>query len=80
MARCETEDRKLRSGFGGVVERQRSLMKSISASLVVLAAAIMITGGSFVPHHDTRLFVQSVGCVVGLLGILGWIGAFLEKP
>ncbi len=48
-------------------------MKSISASIVVLAAAILIVGGSFVQHGDTKLFVQILGCAVGLIGLGGWI-------
>ena len=54
-------------------------MKEMSASIVVVAAAIMITGGASVEHDDSRLFVQGIGCVVGILGLFGWIGAFMEK-
>jgi len=48
-------------------------MKAISASIVVLAAAILLVGGSFIQHSDTKLFVQVVGCAVGLLGLGGWL-------
>jgi hypothetical protein len=54
-------------------------MKSISAAIVVLAAAILITGGSFIQHGDTRLFVQAVGCAVGLLALWQWTLA-LKAP
>ena len=54
-------------------------MKSISASIVVLAAAILITGGSHIQHADTKLFVQIVGCVIGLVGLGGWFVSFREK-
>ena len=54
-------------------------MKSISASIVVLAAAILIVGGSHVKHVDTQLFVQIVGCGVGVIGLWGWFVSFKEK-
>ena len=54
-------------------------MKAISASIVVVAAAIILTGGSFIPHGDTRLFVQVVGCLVGIMGLGGWVLALREK-
>jgi hypothetical protein len=54
-------------------------MKAISASIVVLAAAILIAGGSHIQHADTRLFVQIVGCALGLLGLGGWFVSFREK-
>ena len=47
-------------------------MKSISASIIVLAAAILLVGGSHIQHNDTKLFVQMVGCGVGLIGLGGW--------
>ena len=53
-------------------------MKTISASIIVLAAAVLITGGSFVPHDDTRLFVQAIGCLVGVIGLGGWFLAFRD--
>ena len=54
-------------------------MKAISASIIVLAAAILIVGGSHVQHGDTKLFVQVVGCGVGLLGLRGWLVSLKEK-
>jgi hypothetical protein len=54
-------------------------MKAISASIVVLAAAILIVGGSHVKHVDTQLFVQIVGCGVGVIGLWGWFVSFKEK-
>ncbi len=53
-------------------------MKTLSASIIVLSAAVLITGGSFVPHDDTQLFVQVVGCLVGLIGLVGWYHAFKD--
>ena len=54
-------------------------MKAISASIIVLAAAILITGGSRLQHSDTKLFVQIVGCIVGLIGLSGWLLSYKEK-
>lgn len=47
-------------------------MKSISASIIVLAAAIMIVGGAFVSHGDTGLYVMFAGTVAGLARLVGW--------
>lgn len=54
-------------------------MKSISASIIVLAAAILLAGGSHIQHSDTKLFVQVVGCGVGLIGLWGWFACRKEK-
>ena len=35
-------------------------MKSLSASIIVLAGAILLTSGSHIQHGDTQLFVQVV--------------------
>lgn len=48
-------------------------MKSISASIIVLTAGILILGGSHIQHSDTKLFVQIVGCIVGVIGLGGWL-------
>lgn len=54
-------------------------MKAISASIVILAAAMLILGGSYIPHAGTKLFAQIVGCVIGVLGLRGWMSALKEK-
>jgi len=54
-------------------------MKAISASMIVLSAAILLVGGSYIQHGDTKLFVQIVGCGVGLIGLRGWFVCFKEK-
>lgn len=54
-------------------------MKSISASIIVLTAAGLILGGSYIQHSDTKLFVQVVGCVVGAIGLWGWSVSLKEK-
>jgi len=54
--------------------------KHISASIIVLAAAILIVGGSYLRHVDTKLFVQIVGCIVLVVGLGGWfVSATGEK-
>lgn len=57
-------------------------MKALSASIVVLAAAVLILGGSVLDHDDTKLFIQTVGCLVGVLGLGGWFLGLLpvSKP
>ena len=47
--------------------------KHISAAIIVLAGAVLLLGGAFIPHADTKLFVQAVGCVVGAVGLSGWV-------
>ena len=47
-------------------------MKAISASIVVLAAAVLIAVGSLAQHNDTQIFVMTVGCGVGLIGLSSW--------
>lgn len=54
-------------------------MKAISASIIVLAAAVMISVGSHVQHNDTKAFVQFVGCVVGLIGLTSWYAAMKHE-
>lgn len=58
--------------------RERS-MKAISASIIVLAAAILLVGGSYIQHDHTQSFVQIVGCAVGLVGLGGWFVSFKDK-
>ena len=53
--------------------------KHISAAIIVLAAAVLLVGGSYVRHSDTKLFLQSVGCIVGLIGLSGWFLSVREK-
>ena len=54
-------------------------MRLMSSSILVLAAAIMITGGSLVPHGDTRVFVQMAGGLVGMAGLAGWLMAYMAN-
>ncbi len=54
-------------------------MKSISASIIVLAGAVLIAGGSNIQHSDTRLFIQVVGFMIALIGLGAWFIAFREK-
>jgi hypothetical protein len=55
------------------------MMKAISASVVILAAAVLIAGGSHIAHDDTKLFVQVVGCGLGLTGLAVWLVSLKEK-
>ena len=41
-------------------------MKSISAAIIVVIAAALLLGSAVIAHHDTALFVQVVGCIVGI--------------
>lgn len=54
-------------------------MKAVSSSIIVLSAAILIAGGSYIQHSDTRLFVLVVGCVTGLIGLGGWFVSLGDK-
>ena len=50
-------------------------MKANSASVIVLAGAALITCGAFVGHVQSKLFVQAIGCLVGVVGLVGWFVA-----
>jgi hypothetical protein len=54
-------------------------MKLIAASIMTFAAAILIVGGAHVVHDGTKLFVMTVGCVVGLTGLGGWFAGIKER-
>jgi hypothetical protein len=53
-------------------------MKSISASIVVLAGSILIIGSSRFTS-ETHLFVMVVGCGVGAVGLWGWFVSLKER-
>lgn len=48
-------------------------MRSLSAAIVVAVAAALLVVGAFVTHDDTALFIQIVGCIVGVVGLGGWL-------
>ena len=47
--------------------------KHLSAALIVLIGATLLLGGACLTRGETALFMQSVGCVVGGVGLIGWI-------
>jgi hypothetical protein len=51
---------------------ENAAMKSISASIVVLAGALILVGGSFISRNDTQGVLQLVGGGVGLIGLVVW--------
>jgi hypothetical protein len=53
-------------------------MQAISASIVVLAAAIMITGGGHIQHGDTQTAVSIVGYLVGAFALFKWWTLLVE--
>jgi len=54
-------------------------MKAISATIVILAASILISVGSLAHESDTRGFLQFVGCSLGLIGLVVWYISFNDK-
>lgn len=60
------------AGVGIGAARAAFRGKHISAAIIVLAGAILILGGSFLRHDDTKLFVQVVGSIFGAVGLVGW--------
>ncbi len=50
-------------------------MRSISASIIVLAAAILLLGG----YYMRELYILVVGYGVGLIGLIGWYVSMKEK-
>lgn len=67
------------AGVGAGLTRQALRGKHISASIIVLAAAVLLVGGSSIQHSDTKLFIQIVGCVVGVIGLGGWFFSVADK-
>ena len=61
------------AGFGLSTVRAAFQGKHISAAIIVLAGAMLILGGSFIGHDDTKLFVQVVGFIFGAVGLTGWL-------
>jgi hypothetical protein len=53
-------------------------MKLLSASIIVLAGALIIIGASRFTS-DTQTFVEVVGLVVCLIGLGGWFVGLREK-
>jgi hypothetical protein len=53
-------------------------MKTISASIIVLAAAVIMVGGSHFTG-DTQTFVLAIGSGVCAVGLLGWFVSLKEK-
>jgi hypothetical protein len=70
-----TEAAGYAAGVGIGAFRASCRGKHISAAIIVLAGAVLLIGGSFIPHADTKLFVQVVGCIVGAIGLVGWISS-----
>jgi len=67
------------AGVGLSATRSALRGKHISAAIIVLAAAVLIVGGSYIAHSDTKLFVQVVGCIVGAVGLGGWFISVTER-
>ena len=57
----------------------RAIMKSLSASIIVLTAAGLIFGGAYIRHGDTGLFVQIAGVAFAVAGFKGWFAALKVK-
>ena len=47
-------------------------MKSISASIIVLAGAITFSTGAMVSHGDTQAVVMLAGAAIGIYGLIAW--------
>ena len=55
-------------------------MKAISASIIVLAAAIMLVGSYFRgDKYNPEQGLQALGIILGLIGLVGWFVAYREK-
>jgi|CXWL01.1.fsa_nt_gi hypothetical protein len=54
-------------------------MKAVSASIVILAAAVVHAGGSQVSHSDTRGWIQLSACLLGGIGLYSWRVYLIDK-
>jgi hypothetical protein len=69
-----TEAAGYAAGFGIGAFRASCRGKHLSAAIIVLAGAVLLLGGSWlIRHADTKLFIQVVGCIVGVVGLVGWV-------
>ena len=68
-----TEAAGYAAGIGIGTFRAAFRGKHLSAAIVVVAGSILLLGGSFIRHSQTQAFVQIVGCIVGAVGLVGWI-------
>ena len=73
-----TEAAGYAAGVGIGLARPALRGKHISASIIVLAGAMLILGGSYIRHADTKLFVQVVGCLFSAIGLIGWFVSTAE--
>lgn len=57
-------------------------IKTLSASIIVLAGAVLVASGVNPASDDARLFVQVAGGVVGIAGLVTWWRAYsgITKP
>lgn len=65
-----TEAAGYAAGVGIATLRAMFRGKHISAAIIVLAGAVLLLGGSLL---NTNSFVQFAGCVVIIVGLVGWI-------
>ena len=54
-------------------------MKSISASIIVLAAAVVLVGGARIRHGQTQIFFIVIGCGIAWAGLCGGYLSLNEK-
>jgi hypothetical protein len=54
-------------------------MKAISASIIVLAGAIVFATGATIQHNDTQLFVCFAGAGLTIVGLWFWAAAFFKE-
>jgi hypothetical protein len=54
-------------------------MKSISASIVALSGAVLLSAGAVNNYNDASGLVAIFGFLVSVAGLAGWIGAMIGK-
>jgi hypothetical protein len=52
-------------------------MKAISSSIIVFAAVMLLIAGLFT--RDGQGFAVIVGCILGIIGLAGWIQSMGDK-
>jgi len=50
-------------------------MKELSASIVVLAGAIVVSAGAFAGRGDVHPLVCLAGVILAIVGLVGWFSA-----
>ena len=53
-------------------------MRSIAASILILAASILFVGATFTTNNASSFVLSVIGCIVGGIGLIDWFFSAAE--